>query len=181
MMEKRSTRCLRGAAFLCLGLLTLGLSGCLLLAAGGVAAGGAALGYYYYKGELCHNYNADTGNTASAAKAALADLGMPVVREEVHDGTGTIESRTSQGDHVHVALRPENGLTQVGVRVGVFGDDDVSAQVLGRIEAHLTAPAGTPQTPPPPPALGPIRPVAATGAPGETPPPPLAPEPVPVK
>jgi hypothetical protein len=177
-MARRSlARLARRLTYLGLGLSTVSLHGCLLVAASGVAAGGAALGYYYYKGELCHNYNADPGNTSAAAKAALADLGMPVIGEEVRDGGGSLESRTSQGDRVHVSLRPEKGLTQVGVRVGIFGDDDVSSQVLGRIEAHLTAPPGAVPSAPPP-AGGPIRPVAAFGVPSETPPPPLAPEPV---
>ncbi len=179
MMKRNSPCWIRSAAYLGLGFLTVSLSGCLLVAAGAAAGGAATLGYFYYKGELCHNYNADACNASTAAKAALAELGMPVLSDEVHDGSGYIESRTNENERVHLSFRPESGLTQVGVRVGVFGDDQVSSQVLGRIEAHLTAPVGI-AAPPPVPGLGPIRPVSASGVPSESPPPPLASEPPPL-
>jgi hypothetical protein len=179
-----------GAAYLALGLAALACSGCLAVAAG--AAGGAALGYVYYRGQVSHEYVAGLADTAAATQAALADLGMPVVKEEFRDSSGSIQSRTAHNDKVHISfstrmskIPAQGALTWVGVRVGVFGDDAVSEAVLGQISAHLTAPAASAPPPPPPPPppsppirpipAGPVQPASAVALPPQTPPPPLAP------
>jgi hypothetical protein len=164
-------------AYLGLVLLTLANCGCLVVAAG--AAGGAALGYVYYQGELSGRYNADFPATWTATRTALADLGMPVVKEEYKDGSGYIESRTSRDDTVRINLSavgqaPAPALTQVGVRVGILGDDKVSELVLDQIGARVTSSGGGRVVPVPQPNPGGVQPASAFGNPPETPPPPLA-------
>jgi hypothetical protein len=183
MAEKRDRRMVVWAAHLGLLGLTLASCGCLAIAAGG-AAGGAALGYAYYKGAVFNKYNARFEDTFAATRAALADLRMPITKEEAQDGSGSITSRTADGDKVQISFSTETSkipaegtITRVGVRVGVFGDDAVSERVLGQISAHLIVPgaiAPVPASLPP----APIQPIAAATNIPQTPPPPLAPVPV---
>jgi hypothetical protein len=173
------------AAYLGLAGLMLASSGC-LAAAAGTAGGAAALGYFYYKGEMDQKYHASVEDTFAATRAALADLRMPVIKEELKDGAGSIESRTTDNSKVHISFTTQQGkipaegsYALVGVRVGVFGDDPVSEKVLAQIGAHLTMPGMPPPAPAVPvPPSAPIRPLAATGLPPQPPPvalePPLA-------
>jgi len=180
MAEHKNRRRFGRVVYLGLAALALASSGCLVIAAG--ATGGAAVGYFYYKGEVFQKYHAGPQDTFAATHAALIDLHMPVVKEEFKDCGGYIDSRSTDGSKVHIALSTqtskvpaEGTYTLVGVRVGIFGDDQMSEQVLDRINAHLSMPIAMPA--PAGPALGPIRPVAATGVPPQSPPPPLATEP----
>lgn len=154
----------------------LSQAGCLVLAAG--AAGGAAVGYAYVKGKVSHTYNAGFQDAWLATKTALAELGMPVQVEEHDPSGGSLETRTGHGERVHIQLEvvpsripAEGSVTRVSVRVGTFGDAQVSERILNQIGYHL-APANLPLPAPPPAPLSP-----APTPPPQTAPPPLAPEP----
>jgi hypothetical protein len=172
--------------------LALANSGCLLVAAG--AAGGAAVGYAYYKGKITETYNAAFNDSWAATHTALAELGMPILREERNGDSGAIDSRTSDDDNVRVSLDAvksripaEAPLTQISVRVSTFGDRPFSDRVLYQIGMHLApanyVPVPVAQSPGNP---GVVQAGAATGwppspntVPQQTPPPPLAnPQPV---
>ena len=136
---------------LLIALACLANAGCLaaVFGAAGAAAGGAG-GYAYYKGNVCQAYPAARDDVWFAARAALLDLGMPVVEENQADGV--IGSKTGDGDKVHVQVEalpnrvPADGpATRVGVRVAWFGDEELSQRILARIGVHLR-----PATPPPP-------------------------------
>jgi hypothetical protein len=154
-----------------LGTLALAGGGCLAVGAG--LAGGAVAGYYYCKGRVSQNYDTCFADTWAGVHASLAELGLPIVAEE-HDTTGgSVETRSADGDRVHIALeiqpgRPtERQATLVSVRVGTFGDQPLSDRILNQVDRHLMTPPRTvalPQTPPP----------SLAGLPGETAPPPLA-------
>ncbi len=160
-------------------------AGCLLVAAG-VASGAAATGYCYYKGRYYREYPAALGDALAAARTALTELQFPVLSEEAKNGSAFVASRTADGSAIRIYLDtvesrvPADGpaLTRVSVRVGAFGDEEVSKRILDQVSLHLVAPTllrpmpqPTAAAPPPP---GPIRPASAL-MPGETPPPPLAP------
>jgi hypothetical protein len=122
--------------------LVLANSGCLLVAAG--AAGGAAVGYAYYKGKINETYAAAFNDSWAATHTALAELGMPILKENRVGDTGTIETRTADDDNVHISLEclrsripAEGPITQVSVRVATFGDRPVSDRVLYQIGMHL--------------------------------------------
>jgi hypothetical protein len=184
--------CMRwtSAAYLALGLTALANGGCLWIAAG--AAGGAALGYAYHEGKVCHSFNANLEDAGAAVHAALAELGMPVVKEEQSPGEGFLLSQTAHGAKVRIYLsqrfstfQAEGPVTCICVRVATFGDHDVSARLINQVGMHLV-PAGLPVPPmaPPPPAPANVpqhqAPVAippagpAAFAPPQTAPPPLA-------
>ncbi len=161
--------------------------GCLWIAAG--AAGGAALGVAYCNGKVCQVFNSSLDDTFNATRAALTDLGMPILSETREAGKYALESRTTDKEPVHIGLDPqdpkfpaEGPLTRVGIRISVFGDHPASLRILEQIGAHL-APAGQgPVGPPawvstPPPGTAPPPPA---DLPPSTPPPPLLPpEPAP--
>src|SRR5262249_41881534 len=72
-------------------------------------------------------------------------------------GSGTVESRTYTNDRVQIHLKTqaskipaEGNLTQVGVRVGVFGDEAVSERILAQVNAHLAVPGSSPNPRPVP-------------------------------
>jgi hypothetical protein len=154
-------------------------SGCAAVAVGAAAAGGAG-GYAYYKGKITRTYVASFDDVWAATRTALAELGMPIVNEERSARGGTIDSKTAS-DRVQItfdvqksAIPAEGTVTQVGVRVATFGDEEVSNRILNQIERHLTlAPAAVPPPLPSPPATA-AGPVTLSG-PAESAPPPVAP------
>jgi hypothetical protein len=169
----------RQAALLVLVALGPAISGCLAVAAG--AAGGAAVGYAYYMGEVYDKFKAPYPATVAAARASLQDLGLPLLKQEDHDDTTIIESRTKDDDAVRVSIGPyksgkpdDAGYTQVGVRVGYFGDKKLCNQLFARMDTHLGLAPTDRLIPQAQPTLGPIQPVSQVGAPPQTPPPPLA-------
>jgi hypothetical protein len=160
------------AAYLGLAALALGNAGCLVAAAAG-AAGGAA-GYAYYKGKVSRPYLANLEDVRAATRKALAELQLPVVKDEPSSDGGRIESQAgSDSVVITFELRSspvpgEGPVTEVGVRVALFGNEGLSERILDQISFHLVPPGAVPVPPPlsaqpPPPA-----------APPQSPPPPLA-------
>ena len=173
-MERPSlNRNVARAVYLGLAVLALANGGCLLAAAGAVAGGAA--GYAYYKGKVCRSYNADFGSTWAAVHTALAELNMPVEKEEADAASGSIHSRAGDGDAIRLqfdslasAIPGEPPLTRVCVRVATFGDQELSERLLYQVGAHLVPGTGVP---PPPPGSGPLRPIPAAARPSTTEPP----------
>jgi hypothetical protein len=161
--------------------LALANSGCLMVAAGVAAGGAAAGGYMYYKGNVTRDYAANLDDAWTAAHTALAELGMPVVKEDRNGNGGTIDTRTADGDRVRInfeaatsRIPAEGNVTEVGVRVAPytsFGDELVSERVLNQIGAHLVPlnrvqTAAPPQSAPPP--LLPPEPAPAWQSPAQS-------------
>jgi hypothetical protein len=146
-METKSSRTWLGPIHLGLAFIALANAGCLAAVAGAGAAGGAAAGYFYFKGKVCQEYAATFEDTWSATRRALADLGMPVQKEDRKSSTsGTLESRTGANETVAIGIDSSSGpipadgpLTRVCVRVGTFGDYSVSERILVQVEAQLTS------------------------------------------
>ena len=117
--------------------------GCTLMVLGGAGAGAA--GYAYVKGENEKVYPCPLSQTLPAVRAAVQETGLPVVSEAADDLGAKLESRTSQGDKVTITLEPKGpSVTNVRIRVGMFGDEDASRLIFGRIDPLLPAarPAG---------------------------------------
>jgi hypothetical protein len=122
---------------LLLAFLAISQSGCLLAAAGAAAGAGA---YAYYKGNVTETCAVEFGDAYQGTKEAMLDLGMPVLHEEHHGVTGTIESSLQDGTKVTVNLQEKPRVlasdhheTEVGVRIGTFGDDKTSTKILQQI------------------------------------------------
>jgi hypothetical protein len=158
--------------------------GCLAAAvvgAGAAAAGGAA-GYVYLKGNVPDDFNADLKTTWTATKLALADLRLPVVREDLTEKRGTLETKTGTGSAVTLTLEPrvnkvpsDGPITRVSVRVGFEGDAEFSDRLFSQIAMRLQAAPMIPQqTNATLPAVQ--RPIITSGIPAsnQTGPPPVA-------
>jgi hypothetical protein len=135
-------------------LVMLANGGCLAAAVGAsVAAAGGTAGYLYYKGNIPNDFNADINTTWVATKAALADLRMPLTRENRDGQKGTLETKTGTGDTVTLYLEtrpiqvPADGpITRVNVRVGTLGDEKISDRLLEQIAFRLSPPPALPQS-----------------------------------
>jgi len=157
------------------GLLLLGNAGCLFVAVGGAAAGGVAAGYVYLRGRLYHDYHADLVHSQAAVQAAMNELQLHVLRQELGDNKVTFETRASDGTPINIYLKttpgalPADGpVTRVSVRVGTLGDEEVSARILHQVDQHLLPPG---QLPPAAPmaVIGPVQPAVATTPPSGDP------------
>jgi hypothetical protein len=168
------------AAYLVMAVVALSNAGCLVAAVAGGAAGAA--GYAYYKGEVRRPFVANVEDVRAATRKALAELQMPIAKDEPSADGGKIEARAGD-DSVVITLHVQNSpvpgegpATEVGVRVAIFGNEGLSERLLDQISFHLVPPGvvpappalAAPQPPQPPVPQGPPTPVPQTG------PPPLA-------
>lgn len=106
--------------------------------------------FSYSAGRGVQDILAPPSAVVPAALAALADLQMTEV-EPSRDGVVTrIEARTLDGRAVSVTIRPRAGATQVGARIGWFGDQALSQALVERvgIRAGTRAPEAIPDEPP---------------------------------
>ena len=116
-----------------LGLSLTALSGC-ILAAAGAGAGAVA----YVRGELEANVDHDYNAVVEATRGALADLEFARVSENKDALKAVMISRTAMDKKVEVTLSNSGKkLTNIKIRVGVFGDEQVSMSILDRIKGRL--------------------------------------------
>lgn len=111
--------------------------GCVALLVGGAAAAGAGT-VAYVRGELRSTLDAPYERVWSATQRALADLEMPVTAQEKDGLTGQITARATGDRKITVRLRKVTGTaTEVRIRVGTWGDEAVSRQILEQIQRRL--------------------------------------------
>jgi hypothetical protein len=110
-------------------------SGCLALAAGAAAGVGT---YAYVKGELKSTFEAGLDQTWEATQKAVDDLQF-TVKEKSKDALQAREvAREADGTDVKIALESKSEkVTEVRVRVGVFGNESQSRLIMDRIKARL--------------------------------------------
>jgi len=113
------------------------LQGCVLLALGtGAAAGAGAVAYM--KGELRVTYTAPLDRIWEATLGALDDLGYGILTSQKGESGGEIEAKKVGQDKVTVGLLISGpGTTLVTIRVGIFGDEEVSRTIQGKITSRL--------------------------------------------
>ncbi len=109
------------------------MSGC-ILAAAGAGAGAVA----YVRGELQANLNRDYGKVVDAARGALKELEFAKVSENKDALKAVMIYRTALDKKVEVAVTNSGKqLTNIKIRVGVFGDEQLSLSILEKIKASL--------------------------------------------
>ncbi len=114
--------------------LVVGSSGCAPLIAAGVGAGAGFGTYSYIEGNLKRDYVGPLSTAWEATLAALDELNIaPNVQEKDYFG-GLIEGIMHDGTKVTIKLkRLSDNLTEVGVRVGSFGDRAKSETIHDKI------------------------------------------------
>ena len=130
----KSRRVMRWAAAVALGASVLLSSGCLLLAAGAAGAGTVA----YVRGELGASLGTELGAVVKATGRSIEQLKFARVAESADAFSARFTARTAQDKKIEIVLtKIGEDLTKVEIRVGVFGDEDVSMTILGKIKANL--------------------------------------------
>ena len=109
-------------------------SGC-LVAAAGAAAGTVA----YVKGDTDAIVDGNVEQTFAAAKAAMDELKMPLLASYSSGQEAHVEARHGTDNKVTVNITGQTEkASKVSIRVGTFGNDSVSLQVLEKIKANLS-------------------------------------------
>lgn len=118
----------------------IGLSACSRkwVAIGAAAAAVGAGTYYYIKGDLRRNYEAPMDKTWEATMKAVEALKLSVESQN-HDAlTGIIKGKMADEKGFEINLKRINdNLTELGIRIGTFGDRGRSEAIHDKIHSML--------------------------------------------
>lgn len=122
------------AALLVTALLS-GMAGCGAVLVGG---GAAAIGTYaYVNGQAQGTYSTDVATAYTAAQTACKELGIPITRESKSATSAEIQGKLS-GDRVTISLKlVGDSITEISVRVGLWGNEDASRRIHNLISQRL--------------------------------------------
>ncbi len=125
---------IRPFRFILLLMILLPLPGCGVLILGGAAAGTVG----YVSGDLEAAINGDFHQVVRATDSAIADNSILVTSKTASSHDVTYLLRTPQNDKVELTITyATRALTNITIRVGVFGDEPLSRQILREIETRL--------------------------------------------
>jgi len=109
-------------------------SGCVAVVAAGAAGGTVA----YVRGALKATLDRPVERVGDATNRAVQDLKFALVSSRVDAVSGDIIARTARDVKVEIQLKKvSDNSTAVDIRVGVFGDQAISQQLLARIQRNL--------------------------------------------
>lgn len=113
------------------------LSGC-APAMVGLGAGAGFGTYSYVKGELTVLYPYSYDQTWNASVAAMEKLEIEVTSQQRDALSGHIKGKRNDGKSVLIRIADKGtGVTEVGVRVGSFGDQEASRKIQKTISNIL--------------------------------------------
>jgi hypothetical protein len=122
--------------------LLIGLSACSkrwLIAGAAVAAAGAGT-YAYIKGDLQRTYQAPMDKAWDATLKAVNELKMAIESQQHDAFNGTIKGSMADSKNFQISLkRLTEESTEIGVRIGLFGDRQISEAIHEKIMAKLSA------------------------------------------
>jgi hypothetical protein len=118
-----------------LGFVLLTLAGCGAVAAGAAAGAGAIA---YIRGELEATEEAPIGAVVTATHSAIDDLEFRLLSADADAYSAKIRAETARGTDIGISLkRVSDNVTEIHIRVGVFGDEDLSRLIHEKMRAHL--------------------------------------------
>jgi len=127
-------RRLRFAALLVLPLMATGCSW--LILTGGAAAGAGALVWSH--GRLEETIGEPIDRVHRAARSALADFKATLQEDRLEGPSGVLDGSLPDGRRVQLKTKlAGEKATRISIRVGFWGDRDVSLQVLEQLKKHL--------------------------------------------
>ena len=118
----------------------IGLSACSKkwVAIGAAAAAVGAGAYYYVKGDLKRNYEASMDKTWQATVKAVEELKLTPESKKNDAFGGVIEGKMADGKSFSINVkRLGENMTEVGVRIGTFGDRAKSEAIHDKILSLL--------------------------------------------
>lgn len=103
------------------------------------AGAGAGVGTYsYIQGNLKRNYEAPLEKTWKAALAALEELQLKPEAKKYDSFSGLIKGKMADEKNFEITLkRITDKSTEVGIRIGVFGDRQKSEVIHDKIASNL--------------------------------------------
>lgn len=108
--------------------------GCLIVAAGAAGASMVA----YVRGDLTAPLDTDYESAVKAARRALDKLEFKIIDEKRDALAADFVARTALDKKVQVRVTKQGeNVTQVRIRVGVFGDEALSMTVLNEIKQRI--------------------------------------------
>ena len=117
-------------------LLALG-NGCAVVVVG-AAAGAGVGGYAYANGELKSSETVTYDTACTATLAAMKDLGYAVVENKKDALTDKITAVSTGDKKVYVTITKQSSTTtEISIRVGTFGDEALSRQIMDKIKSHF--------------------------------------------
>ncbi len=133
----KSKYLLRSLAAILLGANLLFNSGCFLFAV--AAVGAAAAGTVaYVDGKLEATLNNGYDSVVSASNKAIAQLEFAKPEERKDELSDTLVTHTAKGDRIEIVVtKAGDKLTKVSIRVGTFGDQQMSQTILDKINSNL--------------------------------------------
>lgn len=119
---------------LILSLIPVFMGGCVAV----VAAGGAAGGVAYIRGELQVTLDETVADVNDAVEAAGKDLELNRISGERDQMGGKFIFRNAQDEKITITTTAEtNATTNLGIRIGLFGNEQQSLLILDRIRDNL--------------------------------------------
>lgn len=114
--------------------LALSSSGCVALVAGAVGAGGVL----FFKGILEKNYDYSVAKVYKASVAACKSLDIPIHEKKIDKHNAVIKGITSDGKDVTIEVEAlTERASKLKIRIGVFGDEEMSHIILTAVENKL--------------------------------------------
>lgn len=115
-------------------LLLFSLSSCALAVVAGSAAGAAL----YYRGQLRASRNATLDQAWHATNIAFDVLDLVLISKERDGLSASFEGRRSDNAKVNIQIKKlEEDVVEIGIRVGILGDEQQSRIILSQIERRL--------------------------------------------
>jgi Protein of unknown function (DUF3568) len=112
----------------------LATSGCVVVVAG--AAGAGTVGYI--RGELATTLNERYDRVIDAANTAVEKLQFAKISQTKDAFTTVIVARTAEDKKIEIHIeRKADKVTDLRIRIGVFGDEEKSRAILEHINAAL--------------------------------------------
>ncbi len=110
------------------------LSGCVAVVAGAAGAGAVA----YVRGQLEAPLNADYEQSVAATNLAIKQLEFARISEKKDALEAYFTVRTAADRKIDIkVIKIAAGASKVQIRVGIFGDEDLSMTVLTKIRDNL--------------------------------------------
>ncbi|ATX81927.1 Protein of unknown function (DUF3568) [Mariprofundus ferrinatatus] len=110
------------------------ISSCMVLVAGGAGAGSVA----YIKGDLNANLEAPLNRAVSATNRAITALKFAKISDAYDVYSSRIIARTASDRKITIKLeKASESTTRISIRVGMFGDEEVSNTILREINKRL--------------------------------------------
>ena len=137
MVIKRMHMIRRVALILLASALVSLTGGCLLFVAGAAAGAGAA-GYAYVNGVLKATEPASLDRVWSASTGAMKDLEYRISKQTKDALTGELIARNASDKKIEIQLKKvSDNSTEISIRVGTFGDENLSRVILDKIKKRL--------------------------------------------